>query len=247
MRIFGLGFALIIGAAPLLQGCGDARGVQTGMQPALAASTRQSATTAAHFLHSGSWMAGKTSSSDLIYMVLGNTVGIYNFSGDQVGALKGFEGVAGLCSDTQGNVWVTYGNSLLEYTHAGTVPIAQVYLPSGYGAESCAVDPSSGNLAVTERSGKAPVTSPFIRISIMRRRPIPIRISNTMRTALMTARVTSSSTERAARRSFLRSSLTIAPHSAPSTSIKSWNSSGGSNGTVSILRSATVSRTWCIN
>jgi len=99
-------------------------------------------------------MAGKTSSSDLIYMVLGNTVGIYNFSGDQVGALKGFEGVAGLCSDTQGNVWVTYGNSLLEYTHAGTVPIAQVYLPSGYGAESCAVDPSSGNLAVTERSGE---------------------------------------------------------------------------------------------
>jgi hypothetical protein len=82
-------------------------------------------------------------------MAYGNGVAIYSFAGKEVGQLKGFDtGVLGLCSDSLGNVWVTYGDSLLEYAHAGTIPIAQVYTPSI--PVSCAVDPTTGDLAVTE-------------------------------------------------------------------------------------------------
>ena len=95
-------------------------------------------------------MAPNTSSQNLIYMAAGNEVAIYSLSFKQVGALKGLQGAQGLCSDSQGNVWVTYGTSLLEYAHAGTIPIAQIYTPSA--PFSCAVDPSTGDIAVTENS-----------------------------------------------------------------------------------------------
>jgi hypothetical protein len=137
-------FALIIGAAAaLLSGC-------AGSQPLTANSRQGIALVRERAAHSGSWMAPNTSGQNLIYMVLGDTVGVYTFSGTQVGVLKGFgfEAVAGLCSDSQGNVWITYGDSLLEYAHGGTIPIAQVYTPSE--PHGCSVNPTNGNLAVTE-------------------------------------------------------------------------------------------------
>lgn len=109
-------------------------------------------TSLARFAHVGSWMSHDTSSGgDLIYMAQSQEVGIYSFAGKQVGSLNGFEeGVEGVCSDTQGNVWVTYGASLLEYARGGTVPIAQLYTDEG--AVSCATDPKTGDIAVTEGS-----------------------------------------------------------------------------------------------
>lgn len=100
----------------------------------------------------GSWVAPNTSGQDLIYMTLGSKIDEYTFKGQLAGVLDfGVVGtIQGLCSDTQGNVWVTYGDSLLEYTHGGTIPIAQMYT-SGY-PTSCAVDPTSGAIAVTQLS-----------------------------------------------------------------------------------------------
>lgn len=89
-----------------------------------------------------------TSGDDLIYMAQGDEVGIYSFAGKEVGELKGLDGVQGLCSDSQGNVWVTYGGALLEYARGGTEPIAEVY--TLYATFGCAVDPTTGDLAVTE-------------------------------------------------------------------------------------------------
>jgi len=131
-------------AAALLSACG---GSQAGSNP-----LANSGMANGRMTHVGSWIRPNTSSQNLAYMADGSEVDIYSFNGKQVGALKGFEGVQGLCSDSQGNVWVTYGESLLEYAHAGTIPIAQVYTPSApYG---CAVDPVTGDLAVTENGGQ---------------------------------------------------------------------------------------------
>lgn len=58
----------------------------------------------------------------------------------------------GLCTDVAGHVWVTSntssGSELIEYPHSGGSPVATLQDP-GYIAESCAVDPTTGNLAVT--------------------------------------------------------------------------------------------------
>ncbi len=93
-------------------------------------------------------MTATSSTEPLIYMAGYNTVDAYTFQGQRVLKLEGFDqGVEGLCSDKNGNLWITYGASLLEYAHGGSVPIAQLYTPSA--AYACAVDPSTGDIAVS--------------------------------------------------------------------------------------------------
>jgi hypothetical protein len=136
-----------------LSGClAAAMAACAGSQAPVGALSSQNLAAVAHFAHNGSWMASKATNVDLAYMALGNEVGIYSLSGAQVGLLKGLNGVTGLCSDPQGNVWVTYGDSLLEYARGGTVPIAQFFMPSGYNPYSCAVDATNGDIAVTDYS-----------------------------------------------------------------------------------------------
>jgi hypothetical protein len=135
-------YSLTLGAAAaLLAGCGAAQSLSADPVPGAGTALQRLA-------HVGSWVKPNSSGQNLIYMASGSEVDMYTFAGKQVGALKGLNGVSGLCSDTQGNVWVTYGASLLEYAHAGTIPIAQLYTPSGpYG---CAVDPTTNDIAVAE-------------------------------------------------------------------------------------------------
>ena len=92
------------------------------------------------------------SSDTLVYITEGNTVAIYSFSGQKVGALTGLYSPNAICSDTDGNVWVAYDGGLLEYAHGGTTPIAQLYLPRYFHPLSCAVDPTTGDIAVAESS-----------------------------------------------------------------------------------------------
>jgi hypothetical protein len=61
-------------------------------------------------------------------------------------ALSGL--VQGECSDTNGNVFVTDGTQVVEYAHGGTTPIKTLPIPGNY-AMGCAIDPTTGNLAVT--------------------------------------------------------------------------------------------------
>lgn len=134
-------------AAAALAGCGT--GGSGAAASSVPAASRASASLA-RFAHVGSWMSGNLSGDELLYMALGQTVGIYSLAGKMVGQLDGFEGVAGLCSDPLGDVWVTYGGSLLEYAPGGTVPIAQLYTTEE--ATACAVDPTTGDIAVTQNS-----------------------------------------------------------------------------------------------
>ncbi len=98
------------------------------------------------------WMSPDAHRHDLLY-VSDNSGFVYVFqypNGKLVGTLGGFEGSSGLCADTKGDVFVTNTNGevVLEYAHGGTKPIA-TFLEFGAFPNGCAVDPMSGDLAVT--------------------------------------------------------------------------------------------------
>ncbi|MBV8147615.1 MAG: hypothetical protein JO092_00825, partial [Candidatus Eremiobacteraeota bacterium] len=87
---------------------------------------------------------------DLLYVADGNTVYVYTYpDGNLAGTLGGFYGAEGLCTDRLGNVWITDYNGfrVLEYAHAGTMPIAILKDPERF-PKGCAVSPISGDLAV---------------------------------------------------------------------------------------------------
>jgi hypothetical protein len=103
-----------------------------------------------------SWMrAGAAKQPTLLYVsnVGAADVTVYTYSDGGgillVGTLTGFAYPSGLCTDTQGNVWVLdYGTrKLYKYAHGGDTPIQTIEQHNGkpYG---CAVDLKTGNLAV---------------------------------------------------------------------------------------------------
>jgi hypothetical protein len=143
MKGFSLGKYVLSGGAvvALLAGCG-------GSRPPIGA---PGAVALAMARRTGSWMAREATSEDLVYIALGKTVGVYSLTGKQVGQLKGLAS-EGICSDAQGDIWVAYGASFLEYAHGGTIPIAELDLQYPYHAVSCAVDPTTGNFAAAETS-----------------------------------------------------------------------------------------------
>jgi len=89
-------------------------------------------------------------------------VDVYAFpSLARVGKLTGLKEPQGECTDSAGDVWIasTLNQQIVEYAHGGTSPIAKLGDPVGYPV-GCAVDPASGDLAVTNRddfSGPASV------------------------------------------------------------------------------------------
>jgi hypothetical protein len=66
--------------------------------------------------------------------------------GELVGSID--IGPSAMCSDTQGDVYLLTLNSAIEFAHGGTQPIRTVRVP-GAQTVACAVDPTTGDLAVT--------------------------------------------------------------------------------------------------
>jgi hypothetical protein len=104
-------------------------------------------------------MAPNTSSQDLLY-VTGACGGICVFSypgGTLVGELADSNAPFGECVDKSGDVFVIdFGGEggtagIVEYAHGGTSPIATLTDP-GYYPQACSIDPTTGNLAVTNES-----------------------------------------------------------------------------------------------
>jgi sugar lactone lactonase YvrE len=90
---------------------------------------------------------------DLLYVSDGNTWDAYVYTfpeGKRVGTLTGFDQPSGMCTDAKGDVWITNsaGLQIIEYAHGGKDPIATLDDAQGY-PQDCAVDPISGDLAVT--------------------------------------------------------------------------------------------------
>jgi hypothetical protein len=132
-------------AVAMLAGCG-------GSQPPIGVpgAMPQTSTIAAHADRGKSWILPGAKSGDLIYAAggCGGTCVISYPGGKVVGGLSvgGYLGAAA-CTDSNGNVFITYSGSVVEYAHGGTTPIETLNLP-GSNAYGCSVDPTTGNLAV---------------------------------------------------------------------------------------------------
>ena len=76
--------------------------------------------------------------------------------GKLVATLAGFASPAGLCSDDQGNVFVTdaENQNIVEYAHEGTSPIATLS-DSGYEPVDCTFDARTGDLAVANNQSSS--------------------------------------------------------------------------------------------
>jgi hypothetical protein len=108
------------------------------------------------------WMATGGSGENLLYVSDPGSNGVFVYWLQPRPAklkLVGFLNAAlyprGECVDKAQNVYITDGNGpvtglheIFEYAHGGTTPIAALRDPAGE-PSSCAVDPNTGNLAVT--------------------------------------------------------------------------------------------------
>jgi len=95
-------------------------------------------------------------SAGLLYVsdTVSNEVYVYSYpKGKLVQTLSGFYEPAGECVDDAGNVYIanTGGSNVLEYAHGGTTPIAALK-DNGYFPVGCSVDPTTGDIAVTNFS-----------------------------------------------------------------------------------------------
>jgi hypothetical protein len=120
-----------------LAGCGGTAGTTSTLPMGAIALSR------AH--HSGS-------SGDLLYVsdLAGNDIRVFRYP--QLGLVRTISGIAeprGLCSDANGDVFVTsyQGNNVLEFAHGARTPMATLGTPGS--PEACSIDPTTGNLAVT--------------------------------------------------------------------------------------------------
>jgi hypothetical protein len=117
----------------------------------------QSVSVGGHSAHARSWMLPEAKSDDLLYLSdrgnssgLGSDVLVYSYpKAKPVGTLTGFASPAGMCTDGNGNVWISNfdGGTIVEYAHGGTEPISTLKVPSIF-PQGCSIDPTSGNLAV---------------------------------------------------------------------------------------------------
>jgi hypothetical protein len=104
-------------------------------------------------------MAPEARREDLLYVSDESGI-VYVFSypgGKLLGMLTGFQGPAGLCSDGAGDVFVTDTPAIavFEYKHGQKKPTT-VIGAFGY-PEGCAVDATTGNLAVTNYTNARPL------------------------------------------------------------------------------------------
>ena len=82
-----------------------------------------------------------------------NDVDVYAYpAGTRAGKLTNLAQPAGLCTDTLGDVWVVQSSSakITEFGHGGAKPIATLTISGARRLLGCAVDPTTGNLAVTD-------------------------------------------------------------------------------------------------
>lgn len=141
------GYVLSVSAAvAILGGCGALRQAQDDALPVAAIDGEPS------------WMAPNAKAQNLLYISDGgaNEVYVYSYrAGKLVGKLKGFQDPAGVCADAAGDVWIVDSGSskIVEYAHGGTEPKATLSDSGATYLLGCSVDPTSGNLAVTDLGG----------------------------------------------------------------------------------------------
>jgi hypothetical protein len=154
MRISGFGRCSLSScvAVAMLAGCGALRQAQDDMQPPGA--IPQVSATATHTDRSTSWMLPDARGEDLMYVSGNDAVTVYTYPGDKlVGKLDGFRFASGQCVDKKQNVYITSigDGRVYEYAHGGKRRIKTLVSPNAFG---CSIDPTTGNLAVTNLDGR---------------------------------------------------------------------------------------------
>lgn len=105
---------------------------------------------AAHAERGGSWVLAGAKSEDLIYAIGGcGSVCVLSFPKAKLVGSLDVPDANGACSDASGNVYIVSEPDVFEYPHGGTNPIRTLTLPPDAMAQSCAVDPTTGDVAVT--------------------------------------------------------------------------------------------------
>ncbi|HEV3195549.1 MAG TPA: hypothetical protein VGZ06_05380 [Candidatus Cybelea sp.] len=123
-------------------------------QPSTTPFVPQNAPVAQNSSLARSWMLPEAKSKDLLYVANVYTITVYSYpQGKLVGTLKDFYKPYGECVDKSGDVYVTDSSfgKIYEYAHGSTKPIHTLNDPS-YVPYGCAVDPTTGDLAVANYS-----------------------------------------------------------------------------------------------
>ncbi len=131
-------FSLLVGALALSACAGNGTGSPARTNPLIPAEPN-----AGRAAHGTSWMARDATTHDLLYVSnrQGGSVYVYSYpEGKLKGWLQNLH-ANGLCSDSNGDVFIPDGNEIREYGHGGTRPIAVLHDPLGGVAQFCAVDP----------------------------------------------------------------------------------------------------------
>lgn len=133
-------YALVAAIAALLAGCGGSS--VSGSIPA---------SQIRPMLNQSSRRDASRKGKELVYLSDSESnVYVYSYpQGEFIDKITGLGGPEGECVDGSGDVWVALAgsNEIVEYAHGGTEPIATLSDPGS--PVSCAVDPVTGNLAVT--------------------------------------------------------------------------------------------------
>jgi len=143
----------ISAAAALLAGCATLRQAQGDIVGSGGPSMMipQARSIAPRLDGERSWMLPEAKSDHLLYITNSTKVEVYSYPrGAPVGEITDLTSPYGDCTDKKGNVYITdlSAGTVTEYAHGGTQPIRTLSVP-GNGAFECAVDPKSGDLAVT--------------------------------------------------------------------------------------------------
>jgi hypothetical protein len=101
-----------------------------------------------------SWMAPEAKERDLLYVSDDTTYDVYVFSypqGKLVGTLTGFAAPGSLCSDARGDVFIpnVLTSTIVEYAHGSASPIGILNDATQSYPDACAVNPVTGDLAVS--------------------------------------------------------------------------------------------------
>jgi hypothetical protein len=157
MKTFIVSYALSISAAALLAGCGGSQppiGVPGAMPQSRAIATLAN--------RGGSWMLPDATDEDLLYVSTQNPGNVHVFaypSNKKVGEIANVSGDE--CVDSKGDVFITNGTKVLGYRHGETKPFKKLSYSNLESPDSCAVDPKTGDLAVTNSSSGNPVVFIF--------------------------------------------------------------------------------------
>jgi hypothetical protein len=110
---------------------------------------------AANRSYAQSWMSPQAKGSLLLYVSDYSNGEVFAYTypvGDLVGAIYG-AGVRGMCRNKSGQIWIVNGSGSVKLYAAGEWKPLKVLQVKGYDPLGCAVDPKTGNLAISNLNG----------------------------------------------------------------------------------------------